>query len=88
METTGERGNANDPRPGGDAGRRRRNLRYGIAIVAIAVGLKYGFDFGNQVGGVLMGVVGALNGALFCALISDYVADRLLPDGDGPSKRG
>jgi hypothetical protein len=60
----------------------RRYLRYGISVVAVAVGLKYGFDFGNQISGPLMGVVGAINGAVFCALILDYLIERIFPAGD------
>ncbi|MCE2947388.1 MAG: hypothetical protein ACK515_19385 [bacterium] len=60
----------------------RRYLRYGISVVAIAVGLKYGFDFGNQISGPLMGVVGAINGAVFCALILDYLIERIFLAGD------
>ena len=59
----------------------RRNLRYGAAAIAVAVGLKYGFDVGNQISGPLRGGVGASNGAVFCALMLDFVTERIFPSG-------
>ena len=66
----------------------RRNLRYGVSAIGIAVGLKYGFDFGNQISGPLMGVVGAINGAVFCALTLDFITERLFPASRGDRNSG